>query len=212
VECHSSLDSIDCRSSNIIYLITCTKCNLQYVGETAQKLNARFNLHRSGIRNKDKINFCKRLCSHFHEGLCKDAEFTVNVIEKLEGNGRLPNGKVDLDIASLRRRKEKEWMLKLRTVYPYGLNDRVSAKTFPPLKRNKPHPLRIRTSSFHPNNSVNSFLNIFSTKLNNDIKSCMNFSRSIISSLKKSKLKALLTKINDHLVKQIEGFYILNGT
>ena len=30
-------------SSNLVYLITCNKCKFQYVGETSQNLNKRFN-------------------------------------------------------------------------------------------------------------------------------------------------------------------------
>ena len=30
-------------SSNVVYLITCNRCKLQYVGETSQNLNKRFN-------------------------------------------------------------------------------------------------------------------------------------------------------------------------
>ena len=54
--------------------------------------------------------------------------------------------------AALRKKKETEWMLRLRTIYPYGLNMKVTDKTnmdkldavegtikgilFPPLPRN----------------------------------------------------------------------------
>ena len=41
--------SLNCHTSNVIYLITCEQCFLQYVGETVQKLNERFNLHKTGF-------------------------------------------------------------------------------------------------------------------------------------------------------------------
>ena len=44
-----------CKSRNIIYLITCTKCKKQYVGLTTQQLNTRINHHRTNIRNKKDI-------------------------------------------------------------------------------------------------------------------------------------------------------------
>ena len=34
-----------CKSSNVIYLITCRRCSLQYVGETGQALHMRVNGH-----------------------------------------------------------------------------------------------------------------------------------------------------------------------
>ena len=48
---------INCHSPNVIYLITCTNCHLQYVGETALKLNLRFNNHRQGISKPEKYGF-----------------------------------------------------------------------------------------------------------------------------------------------------------
>ena len=46
-------------SSNIIYVITCLNCFIQYVGETAQQLNIRFTTHRSSMSGKIKSNSCK---------------------------------------------------------------------------------------------------------------------------------------------------------
>ena len=36
---------ITCETSNVIYMIQCTKCNLQYIGETKRRLKDRFNEH-----------------------------------------------------------------------------------------------------------------------------------------------------------------------
>ena len=63
-------DSLDCNSSNVIYLITCKKCSLQYVGETAQKLRERFNHHASCFRHPEKDNTCIILSNHISQGLC----------------------------------------------------------------------------------------------------------------------------------------------
>ena len=42
---------ITCETSNVIYMIQCTKCNLQYIGETKRHLKDRFNEHRRPITN-----------------------------------------------------------------------------------------------------------------------------------------------------------------
>ncbi len=42
--CH---DELDCSSKDIIYLITCKKCGLQYIGETEQTLKRRVDNYRS---------------------------------------------------------------------------------------------------------------------------------------------------------------------
>ena len=52
-------------SLNIIYLITCSNCFLQYVGETAQQLNIRFATHTASMSGKLKSNSCKWLAEHF---------------------------------------------------------------------------------------------------------------------------------------------------
>ena len=41
-----------CKSSNIVYLITCRRCGQQYVGETGQPLHLRINIHCSNITQK----------------------------------------------------------------------------------------------------------------------------------------------------------------
>ena len=70
-----------CNSSNVIYLITCSTCKLQYVGETAQKLNIRFAKHRECMKGNVKSNSCKRISDHFSSGLCKGSDYTVQIIE-----------------------------------------------------------------------------------------------------------------------------------
>ena len=122
---HEDNHLVTCNASNLIYLITCKKCFLQYVGETAQQLNVRFAKHRDCLKGKINSSQCKRLSDHFSTGLCKGAGYTVQIVEKFTGNGRTSRGAIDPGISVVRRKRETEWMLKLRTVYPYGLNDRV---------------------------------------------------------------------------------------
>ena len=54
-------------------------------------------------------------------------EHFVQVLEKWEGDGHLPNrGGVGRDLTKRREKQEDQWMLKLRTLYPYGLNDSLN--------------------------------------------------------------------------------------
>ena len=50
---HQITTKVTCTSSNIIYLITCRKCLMQYVGETSRRLKDRFAEHQGYVRNKD---------------------------------------------------------------------------------------------------------------------------------------------------------------
>ena len=40
-------------SENVIYMVQCNRCNLQYIGETKRRLKDRFNEHRRAV---DKTN------------------------------------------------------------------------------------------------------------------------------------------------------------
>ena len=110
-----------CSSSNIIYLITCSRCGVQYVGETSQRLNLRMNNHRTAINGKkDTI-----LYEHFRqEDGCHITHCIVQPIEKIDDSGSKQDQK--------KKRLEREafWIKKLRTLTPYGLNDRLDGKNW----------------------------------------------------------------------------------
>ena len=62
----------------------------------------------------------------FSTGICKNAKYSAQIIEKWQGNRRTSRGTINLGEAVLRRKRETEWSLKLRTLYPYGLNEKVN--------------------------------------------------------------------------------------
>ena len=99
---------------------------MHYVGETAQQLNIRFATHTASMSGKIMSNSCKWLAEYFSTEICKNPKYSVQIIEKWQGNGRTSCGAVDLGEAVFRRKREAEWMLKLRTVYPYGPNEKVN--------------------------------------------------------------------------------------
>ena len=90
-------------SSNMVYLITCNKCKLQYVGETSQNLNKRFNWHNSCFRNPNAYSFCKILNTHLSEGYSKDSSYTVNIIEKPEAKGWTERNTMDFAAKPLQK-------------------------------------------------------------------------------------------------------------
>ena len=42
---------LNCNSRNVIYLLTCKTCGIQYVGETSTRFRERMNNHKSAINN-----------------------------------------------------------------------------------------------------------------------------------------------------------------
>jgi hypothetical protein len=51
--------------------------------------------------------------------------FSIQIIEKLEGNG-YHNGARDKKMYEERLKREDHWIKTLRTVYPYGLNEKLN--------------------------------------------------------------------------------------
>ena len=91
-------------------MISCNKCNMQYVGETENALHIRMNGHRSDITTK-KLD--KPVAAHFNQPDHSLEDLRVMGIEKIEDHNN-----------SKKRRKlrERYWIFELRTLTPEGLN------------------------------------------------------------------------------------------
>ena len=103
----------DCMMYNIIYLITCTKCKKQCVGETKRTLLIRTKEHLADIKHNRDTPVAKHFntVGHFHNHLI------TLIIEYLN---------LDLNIDNttrIRRSRESFWIYQLRTLKPLGLND-----------------------------------------------------------------------------------------
>ena len=102
--------SMSCVTSNIVYLLYCSKCkHSQYVGETKNSLRTRFYLHRSHIRTN--TGTCTHVNRHFNASNHSLQDVRCHPIEKQFS-----------DDDSKRREREKFWRQKLKTLFPYGLN------------------------------------------------------------------------------------------
>ena len=98
-----------CQTTSIIYLASCSKCKMQYVGQSGRRFYDRIMEH---------LRYIKRgihaLGEHF-KGKCDSKYLLVQVIEKVTPNSE-----------HLRLQREKYWIEKLDTKIPYGLNRTVS--------------------------------------------------------------------------------------
>ena len=103
---------LDCNSSNIIYLISCLKCNKQYVGETTQPLKARFQGHSSDVRLSKDTPVGQHFSSDGHD----ISDLTIVAIEQILDQGSEEANKIK------RLEREKFWIGKLGTQTPQGLN------------------------------------------------------------------------------------------
>ena len=100
--------TLTCKSKNLVYLISCKRCGLQYIGETENALHIRMNGHRSDIRTK-KLD--KPVAAHFCQSDHSAEDLEVRGIEKIHENN-----------TDRRKRRESYWMFTLKTLAPQGMN------------------------------------------------------------------------------------------
>ena len=109
---------LSCTSSNVIYLASCSKCSLQYVGSTSNQFKVRFRNHKSDmLRNKRSCE----VAIHFNDTPHTLQDFKFIVIEGLQ------NTHGDLDGNLLKR--EAYWAAQLHTLQPHGLNKRCEFRS-----------------------------------------------------------------------------------
>ena len=96
-----------CQSKNLVYVISCSKCGLQYVGETEKSLQTRFSQHLGYVRN-DHLK--KATGQHFNLPGHSLDNMKVSVIETINNKSEF-----------YRKNREKHYIEKLNTKYK-GLN------------------------------------------------------------------------------------------
>ena len=101
--------TVTCKTENIIYLLECGICGLQYVGQTRRQLRLRLNNHRSNAKLKLPCSLSRHLSSRGHNNSFDDLKVTI-----IEHNP-------DWDVKS-RREWESFWIEKLKTLSPNGIN------------------------------------------------------------------------------------------
>jgi hypothetical protein len=97
--------SFNCQSNYVIYLISCSKCEKQYVGQTSTTLNSRMIAHRYDIKHQ----LDKPVAKHF-TSVHTPNDLTVQVIDV-----------APRDVTS-RHLRETSWIRQLVTLEPHGLN------------------------------------------------------------------------------------------
>ena len=109
--------NLNCKSNFVIYLVSCSRCGRQYVGQTRQALHKRLNGHRSSIVN-DKLS--TYLCQHFNSSGHSFSDFSIQIVDCVDASSITFDEAVsELNI------KEDYYMKVLNTFFPIGLNDRV---------------------------------------------------------------------------------------
>ena len=97
----------NCETSNLVYLIECTKCKDQYIGQTKHTLEHRGSQHLGYIRNNNQKQATGR---HFNLPGHKSSHMKISVLERVHRN-------------DLRYREEREshWIEQFNLVFK-GMN------------------------------------------------------------------------------------------
>ena len=101
-----------CRSKNFVYLLSCSheKCNMQYVGYSSKAINERLSGHRNNLCSL-KGHPPTHVGEHFKK-LHSPSNLRIKPLQFLKEGDNF-------------KKIEDSWMIKLSTVFPYGLNERV---------------------------------------------------------------------------------------
>ena len=101
-----------CTTTNVIYLLTCSKCKIQYVGETKNTFRRRFLDHCGYIRRKEKQPTAVHILGHQDS----DCHYIPQILEVINKDPNNP--------ATTKYRKKREvfWIYRLKTLIPRGLN------------------------------------------------------------------------------------------
>lgn len=105
--------SYTCTDKNVIYMIQCKRCNIQYVGETTQKIKTRFMQHRYKV----KTNQCNTyLYKHFNTMNHSVDDMKLVILDQTRTHTKSK---------SILLNMEYSWIQALNTIYPFGLNDNI---------------------------------------------------------------------------------------
>ena len=100
------ISNLKCDTPNVIYVIPCKRCGIQYVGETKTKLCLRFANHVSSVKTKKLYP----VAIHFNNPNHSINDVEIIVIEACTSND------------THRKVRESHWIHQLKTLQPYGLN------------------------------------------------------------------------------------------
>ena len=98
-----------CKSSDLVYILTCTLCHKLYVGETCRTLNERFSEHLRSMR----LNYRDPVGQHFNSPLHNHTHAKVAAVWQNPCD------------RTYRKQMESQIISRLGTVQPAGINMRV---------------------------------------------------------------------------------------
>ena len=111
---HNIRGHFTCQSENVLYCISCRRCNCLYIGETGRRLLERFNEHLRSIRNRSR-GF--PVAEHFNSASHSLDDIMVCGLKQCAGSN------------ISRKQHEMRLIFKLATLRPNGLQFPVTVSS-----------------------------------------------------------------------------------
>ena len=111
-----SMKNVNCQSSNLIYVITCKNCGIQYVGQTKNGILTRFQGHIFDIAHDNDTTVAR------HSNRCPPESPSLVQGMTIDIATFIPSPHDTRESKTMRDREEKRWMHRLQTITPFGLN------------------------------------------------------------------------------------------
>lgn len=110
---------INCNTTYVVYLITCSACSTQYVGSTTCSLKTRVRRHLSDVNslNFNQISSVSSHCIQFHDRKTDTL--------KIQGIDQINISERGGDHVRKLRSHETFWIFSLQTCRPLGMNKRL---------------------------------------------------------------------------------------
>ena len=109
---HKTPNHIKCTTENVVYLLTCSVCKIQYIGETKNSFRRRYGDHRGYIRRKEK----QPTAIHMNRHNDPQGHYKASILEVIKKDPKLP------DTTAYRKKREVYWIYRFNTLIPSGLN------------------------------------------------------------------------------------------
>ena len=78
----------NCDLPNVVYLMECKVCGVQYVCSTCTPFRLRFNNYKACSRRCAIVHVSQHFAGKDHHGFLQDIKVTI--LERMNGNGRIP--------------------------------------------------------------------------------------------------------------------------
>ena len=113
---YQSKVNVNCQMCNCIYLITCSHCGTQYVGQTKNKILTRFNSHFFDITHNNDTTVERHFNKFLPLNPAKTDGLQISVLSFIRSPPDTKAGQTERDM------EEKRWIHPVSSVVPRGLN------------------------------------------------------------------------------------------